>query len=178
MISEVSKRYARALFETIPQAEQAEVVAQLRALSAAIQADKTISIYFSSPMVTPEQRADVVRSLSGKINEKLLQFLLVLTAKKRLNHFIEIVASFENITDESQGVTRGAVRAASVLSDEQKAKIESVIANATKKKVILSYTEEPGLLGGLVAHVGGWTFDDSIATHLTQIGEELNRRSH
>lgn len=178
MISEVSKRYAKALFETISQAEQAEVVAQLKALSAAIQADKNISVYFSSPMITPEQRSQVVRGLSGKINEKLLQFFLVLAAKNRLNHFVEIVSSFEHITDESQGITRGFVKAASVLTQEQKNKIESVIADATKKKVILSYAEEPGLLGGLVAHVGGWTFDDSIATHLTQIGEELNRRSH
>ena len=33
-------------------------------------------------------------------------------------------------------------------------------------------------MGGMVAQVGGFTFDDSLETHLTRMSEELNRRSH
>jgi F-type H+-transporting ATPase subunit delta len=46
------------------------------------------------------------------------------------------------------------------------------------KKIILTYKEDPTLLGGVVAQVGGWTFDDSIETHLIKMNEELNRRAN
>jgi F-type H+-transporting ATPase subunit delta len=44
------------------------------------------------------------------------------------------------------------------------------------KKIVLTYTEDPGLLGGMVAQVGGWNFDETIEKHLKRMSDELNRR--
>ena len=57
-------------------------------------------------------------------------------------------------------------------------RIEETVSAVTKKKVILNFTVDPKLLGGMTAQVGGWTFDDSLETHLTRLSEDLNRRSH
>lgn len=178
MISEVAKRYAKALFESVTEAERAKVLSQLKNLSMAMQAEKSVAEFFASPIVANEQKAQLVKALAGKLDEKVFQFLMLLTEKNRMSSFVDIAAAYEQITDHAMGITRGIVKTAGSVSDEQKKQIEIVIAQATHKKVELTYVEEPGLLGGLVAHVGGWTFDDSIATHLTQMGEELNRRSH
>jgi F-type H+-transporting ATPase subunit delta len=89
-----------------------------------------------------------------------------------------MVSAFETISDEDHGVTRGNVRSAATLSPESRQQIEDTVTKVTKKKVILNFTEDPKLLGGMVAQVGGWTFDDSLETHLTRMSEDLNRRTH
>src|SRR4029077_20300117 len=95
--------------------------------------------------------------------------------KNRLGIFSEIVTAFEHITDEAHGVTRGTVRSATVLAPEERKRIETLVGRATKKQVILTYKEDPSLLGGLVAEVGSFTFDDSLHAHLKRINEQLNR---
>ena len=75
-------------------------------------------------------------------------------------------------------MTRGTVKSAKPLSEDAKKDLESRINKILNKKIILTYKEESTLLGGVVAQVGGWTFDDSIETHLTKLNEDLNRRAH
>jgi F-type H+-transporting ATPase subunit delta len=64
------------------------------------------------------------------------------------------------------------------LNEDDRRKLEQTIAGVTKKKVILNFTEDKKLMGGLVAQVGGWSFDDSLQSHLTRLTEDLNRRTH
>jgi F-type H+-transporting ATPase subunit delta len=92
-----------------------------------------------------------------------------------LGLFHDIVTSYEVIADEAHGVTRGTVRSATVLGPEDRKRIEELVSKATKKQVILTYKEDPALVGGLVAEVGSFTFDDSITSHLKRINEQLTR---
>jgi F-type H+-transporting ATPase subunit delta len=70
------------------------------------------------------------------------------------------------------------VKSAKALSDEGRKDLEGKISKILNKKIILTYKEESTLLGGVVAQVGGWTFDDSIETHLIKLNEEINRRAN
>jgi F-type H+-transporting ATPase subunit delta len=80
--------------------------------------------------------------------------------------------------DIEEGVTRGVVRSAQALNDDAKKEIENKINKVLNKKIVLTYEQDPKLLGGVVAQVGGWTFDDSLDTHLKKLNEELNRRAN
>jgi len=180
MISEVSRRYARALYELSKQAKnQDKVFAELRVLRQVIEADAGISDFVSSPLIAPNQKVAALKgALSGKISDELINTLILLAEKNRLDIFSELVSAFEAISDEDHGVTRGAVRSATPLSAEARQQIEDTVTKVTKKKVILNFTEDAKLLGGMIAQVGGWTFDDSLETHLTRMSEDLNRRTH
>src|SRR5437868_4697254 len=67
---------------------------------------------------------------------------------------------------------------AQALSTDAKKSLETKISGVLKKKIVLTFQQDPKLLGGVVADVGGWTFDDSIDTHLKKLNEELNRRAN
>jgi F-type H+-transporting ATPase subunit delta len=67
------------------------------------------------------------------------------------------------------------VRSATVLAPEERQRVEEFVGRATQKHVILTYKEDPTLLGGLVANVGSLTFDDSLSSHLKRINEQINR---
>ncbi len=180
MISEAARRYARAFYELAKESKKQEVVfSELRVISKAIDSDKTIGEFISSPLVTPEQKLSIIKAtLNGKTSPEVFNGLLLLAQKNRLTILTEIVNAFENISDQENGVTRGTVTSASALGAEARKQIEDTVSGVTKKKVILNFSEDKSLMGGMIAEVGGWTFDDSLETHLTRMSEELNRRTH
>jgi F-type H+-transporting ATPase subunit delta len=179
-VSEVSKRYARALYELAKANQTSELVfSELRLLKALFDADPVINQFVNSPLVGPEQKLAAVKAtFSGKTSSEITSTLQLLAEKNRLGIFSNLVASFEEISDADHGVTRGTVRSASALSPESRKKIEDTVTKVTGKKVILNFTEDKTLLGGMVAQVGGMTFDDSLDSHLTRMSEDLNRRAN
>lgn len=180
MISEVARRYARALYDHAKGQGKADAVfMELRTLSQAINSEKSILDFTTSPLVAPDQKmAALKNALAGKVSDSVLSFLLLLAEKNRLSIFSEMVGAYESINDDDHGVKRGTVTSAKPLTPEAQKSIEDAVHKTTKKKVILTYKEDPKLLGGTIAQVGGWTFDDSLETHLMRMSEDLNRRSH
>jgi len=180
MISEVSKRYAKALYELANSSKTNErVFSELQILGKILVQDDYISDFIQSPLVSPEQKIQALKSaLSGKMSEDVVNTLHLLAEKNRLYLLSEIVGAFEIISDHEKGVTRGTVRSAASLNADEKQRIENTVTNVTKKKVILNFEEDKNLLGGMIAQVGGWTFDDSLESHLTSLSEDLKRRTH
>jgi F-type H+-transporting ATPase subunit delta len=98
--------------------------------------------------------------------------------KGRLQHISDILTSFEEIVDSQNGIIRGSVRSAVKLDQDARQNIEKVVSHFVKKKVILTYSEDVSLVGGVVAQVGGWTFEDTLDSHLRRLKEDLNRRAN
>lgn len=180
IVTEVAKRYAKALYWTAKEKGQVDqILSQLRALSGAVKSDKQLSAGLLSPLISAEEKVKAVQSgLSGKVSPEVLQFMILLAEKKRLGSLPEIAEAFLQMVDADNNVTRGTVRAAHAISADSLKKLEQNIEAVTGKKVILNFEKDPNLLGGLSAQVAGWTFDDSIESHLTRMSEELNRRTH
>lgn len=178
MISEVARRYAQAIHDLSKSAADT-TLAELQALKKSFESDKGIQEFLNSPLYTPDQKANALKAaLTGKVSDNVSHALLLLAEKNRLAFFGEIVEAFEEIRDQQAGITRGTVRSAVPLNADAKKKIEDTVTKVTNKKVLLTFTEDPKLLGGMIAQVGGWTFDDSLESHLTRLNEELNRRSN
>lgn len=180
MIHEVSRRYARALYDLVKTNKTSEkVFAELRSLKESFTAEKSIHDFVLSPLVAPDQKVAALKAaLSGKVSEEIVNLLYLLAENARMEIFGEIVDAFEVISDEDHGVSRGVVKSAAKLLPEARKKIETTVEKVTHKKVILNYEEDPKLLGGMVAQVGGWTFDDSLETQLMKMSESLNRSTH
>ena len=99
-------------------------------------------------------------------------------SKGRVELLPEIALAYEARSDEANGVTRGEVRSSTVLTSEERARIESKVSEVTKKKVILTYKEDPEVIGGLIAEVGGYRFDDTLRSHLKRLKDDINRSAH
>lgn len=180
-VSEVSKRYAKALLAVTKQkGSHSKAFAELQVLSKAFTEDATTKAYFANPMISSAQKIAVIKAATeGKgISEDVVSALNVLGEKGRLEILDQVALAFQGFLDIEEGVTRGVVRSAQPLSAEAQNEIEQKINKVLNKKIVLTYEQDPKLLGGVVAHVGGWTFDDTIDTHLKKLNEELNRRAN
>ncbi|MGZ3773781.1 MAG: ATP synthase F1 subunit delta [Pseudobdellovibrionaceae bacterium] len=180
-VSEISKRYAKALLAVTKQKGVHEkAFAELQVVGKIFTADAAVKSYFENPMISSDQKMAAVKSALAEkgVSEDVLNALVLLAEKNRMDILDQVVHAFQELLDIEQGVTRGVVRSAQPLSGEARTTIEQKINKVLNKKIVLTYEQDPKLLGGIVAQVGGWTFDDSIDTHLKKLNEELNRRAN
>lgn len=180
-ISEVAVRYAKAFYSMAEESKNLETLFnELRALNEMFESNKEITEFFSSPLVSAKDKATALNNSlkDQKLSDETKNFLSILAKKNRLEYFPQIVSAFEQESDEAHGVVRGVVRSAVALGPDQRQRVEDIVAKATKKRAILSYSVDPSLIGGLVAEVGSYTFDDTIESHLRRLNEDLKRRAH
>ena len=180
MFSELASRYANALFEAAEATNcQDQVFAEMRELNK-IYSEPDVVRYMSSPIIRPAEKIEVVKKAvnNNGLSATTENFLFTLAKKNRLSIFEEIVHAYQSRCDEANGVRRGTVTSASVLPPEERKELEKTVEKVTGKKVILSYEENPDLIGGLIAKVGSYTFDDTLTSHLRRLQDEIKRRAH
>lgn len=175
-VSEISRRYAKALFSDLKQkGEHTKGLAELREIQKILETESSFESFLSTPKVSAGQKTKVISdAFSGKgLNPSVLQFLILLAKNNRISLIRDVVLAYEAQLDAEMGVTRGLVRAAKPLSPEHQGALEAKMNEVLKKRIVLTYQEDPSLLAGVIAEVGGWTFDDSIQSHLTHLHETL-----
>lgn len=175
-LSEVSKRYAKALYMVLKQNGQQELgLKSLSAIDEALSKSTSVQSLFVSPGITDAQKKEALKSaFSGHgLAPEAIRFVELLVDKKRISEMAGITLAYKNLMDEELGLTRGVVRAAKPLSAEQLKGLEEKIRIVLKKKITLTFEEDRNLLGGVVAQAGGWTFDDSLDMHLNNLNDSL-----
>ena len=178
--SEIAVRYARAAFDLAVETKTEEkTFGDLRALKIAFAKDASIAQFFASPVVAPEQKESALKAAlaNSGTSDVATNLMLTLARKERLSLFAQVVDAFQDRADAVNGVGRGVVRSATALAPQERTSLESIVEKVLKKKVILTYTTDSSVIGGLVAQVGSYTFDDSIKSHLDRMSEELKRRT-
>ena len=179
-VSEVANRYAKALYElSVEQKTADKVINELRALEQAFTKDDDIVEFLSTPMISGQQRREALeKALAGKgLSKEVYDLVMLLSERDRMVIFKDLVHAFEAQADSANNVCRGTVRSATALGQAERQRIEETVEKVLKKKVIMSYKVDPSVIGGLVAQVGSYTFDDSLASHLRRMNEELKRRT-
>lgn len=180
-VSEVSKRYAKALFHSIADKNQyVGILAELREIEKVLLGNKEIEQFFNSPLVNADQKAEAAQVALAKaqISDVVKNLIVVMAGRERIGEWPALVQAFQDQADEANAIVRGTVRCARELGPEQRQALESRVSQVTGKKVILEYKTDESLLGGLVAEVGSLTFDDSLDTQLRLMNEDLKRRAH
>lgn len=176
--NEISKRYAKALYTSLKQAgQQDKGLSELQVLTKIFESDPSVHTYFSNPLISAHQKLEVAqKAFSEKgLSAEVLGLVLLMAEKNRIEYISGVVKAYEAISDAERGITTGIVRAAKPLQPNDQKELESKINQVLKKKIVLTFKEDPSLLGGVIAEVDGWTFDDSIDTHLKKLNEVLMR---
>ena len=70
-------------------------------------------------------------------------------------------------------MTRVKIKSSAAISEQTKHDYEKKIGQALGKKIFLEAAVDEKIMGGVRVEVGGWTFDDSLETHLDHLGDQL-----
>ncbi len=180
-LGDLASRYAKALYELSQENNTSEAALKgLRNFQELLSKDKQAQDYFLSPHISVDDKEVAIDKVAQSIaaEKTLTQFLKLLNRKDRLAALSAIVSSFQSLIDDTNGVVRGTVSSAEALSPEERKEVEAMILARTKKKAVLNYKEDPSLIGGVVAEVGTYIFDDTIKMHLRKMKEDLTRRAN
>jgi F-type H+-transporting ATPase subunit delta len=172
----VASVYAKASFELAQEKGRVdELIAGLRAFQELVGAHRGLSAVVAGAGVDPNHRRTVVREISkaASVTGVAKDVLEMLAGRSRLEALPEIIKSVEALQEGAQGVVAGEVRSAVELSGDEISVLSAAIAKRVGKKVRLTQSVDPSLLGGMVATVGGRTFDATLRSQLNKFRNEL-----
>lgn len=170
----IGQKYSKALFELGRQHQQEELLlAELSVLAQALVASGLLSL-----LKAPGGNKvwfHLVEILKGtqKFSNVFIQFCGLLGEMERSYLLPEIQKSYQKICDAHFNVVRGQLLTATDIDSEQIKTMQDIVTQKLGKTVLFEHAHRPDILGGVVAHVGGWTFDDSLKTHLGKLTQQL-----
>jgi F-type H+-transporting ATPase subunit delta len=80
------------------------------------------------------------------------------------------------MVDNEKNVSHGSVVSAIVLSEALQDKVRVALEKLTGKKVALTTSVDPSIIGGIIAKVGDLELDGSIRTQLAGLKDSIKGR--
>ena len=103
-------------------------------------------------------------------------FLSLLVQKKRAEIIPEIAEQFQIMVDEDNNISHGTVVSAVELDAQLQEKVQATLEKLTGKKVELTASVDPSIIGGVIAKVGDLVLDGSIRTQLASLKDSIKGR--
>jgi F-type H+-transporting ATPase subunit delta len=169
-------RYARALLDVVIKEGNPEQVDQeLATLARLFAGNAELQKALANPAVPVAAKRKVIESLVARSTPTpaLGKLLLMLADRDRLGLIPELAAVYRERLMEHHQVVNAELTTAVPLPTERVAQFEKRIAAATGRRVIMTASVDPALIGGAVARVGSIVYDGSIATQLAKMRERL-----
>jgi len=85
----------------------------------------------------------------------------------------QVLAAYQDLLNERQGVATAQVTTAVPIDDGEKQHIASYLSGLTGKKVTVEAHVDPAVVGGVIARVGDTLFDGTIRRRLEQLKRTL-----
>lgn len=173
---ELAKRYAKAILQLGHQKGTAkEYLDQIKSIADIFSSQADVAQFFSNTAVSQDLKKKSLEALfqKGGYSEDIKAFFSLLIDRSRMYALTDIAKAAEGILDEEGGVTRGIIKSSSAISDQAKHDYEKKIGAALGKRIFLETAIDEKIMGGVRVEVGGWTFDDSLETHLDYLGDQL-----
>jgi F-type H+-transporting ATPase subunit delta len=172
LISNISKRYARAFFEIATEEKQLErYYNELNQFASIVAQNKDLSDFLANPVFDQGSKKGVVKSIIGKLqlSTMTISFLNLLVDKKRIDILNDIVICYRQLMDETLKRVRVNLKTAFPLSDNMQKYINSSLEKLTGQEVELFIENDPNLLGGIIIGVGDTLYDGSIKNQLNNM---------
>ncbi|MBP7764267.1 MAG: ATP synthase F1 subunit delta [Deltaproteobacteria bacterium] len=172
MISNISKRYARAFFEIAEEEKKLEqYYAELRQFSSLVEGNKDLKDFLANPIFEQESKKKILEQIIGKLSlsSMTVNFLKLLVDKKRIDVLPDIETCYRQLMDETLKKVRVTVKTAFPLSGEMQNHILAGLKKMTGRDVEVTLEDDQSLLGGIVIGVGDTLYDGSIKNQLNNM---------
>ena len=172
MISNISKRYARAFFEIAGEEKKLEqYYNELHQFSSMMSENKDLGGFLANPIFEQEVKKNVLEKIIGKmtLSPMTVNFLKLLVDKNRIDVLPDIDTCYRLMMDEALQKTRVTVKTAFPLSADMQKYIMSNLKKLTGREAEVTVEEDKSLLGGIVIGVGDTLYDGSIINQLNNM---------
>ena len=172
----VARRYAQALLDIgVEQDNYTELREQLDELAQLFADSKPFRTALLNPSIRLEERRSIIRAIAKKRDwdQMVANFALLLLDNDRFRLVGTIAREFGKVVDAKSGNVRARVLSAVKLDDSQRSRLQKALGDITGKNVLLDTKIDKGLLGGVVARIGGTVYDGSVRSQIDRLRESI-----
>lgn len=173
-----ANRYAKALFDVAleEKADLAKIDQDLQAVVEMMKGSPELARASGFASTTDAQRQSLMESVSKAmaLSVPVTKMLVLLAKSGKLNLVTDLADVYRERLLAHQNIVRAEVTSASPLSPEKTKALEESLSSVTGKKVEITTTVDPELLGGVVARIGSTVYDGSVRTQLAHMRREIS----
>lgn len=165
----IARRYAEALLNLAEKAGQIEDVAQgLDDVAGVIDASPRLREVLVSPQVSEDERRKVIGELleRAQVPELVDKFVRFLAHKYRTPLLLDVQRVFHELADARLGRAQAQLTVAAPLSEAEQERLQELYERLSGRKISLSVTVDPDILGGAVTRIGSTVWDGSLRNAL------------
>jgi F-type H+-transporting ATPase subunit delta len=175
-MEEIAAVYSRSLFEAALDADKLDVIReQVGEFADALDAERGLQVFFFSPYFSTNEKKDGLQRAVDGAEPMFLSFLELLLENHRMPAIFRIRREYERLWKSHNRLLPVAVTSAIELDEQTVSGIGDRIAEQTGRKVELSSTVDPDILGGIVVRVGNQVLDASIRNRLETLRKQVVR---
>ena len=173
-MEEIAVVYARSLFEVAHEQDKLDVVReQLGAFSDALSENRDLQVFFFSPYFATKEKQDGLERVVSDADPVVLNFLKLLIEKHRMPVLFRIRSNYDALWEEENKLLPVHITSAVKLDNAIVEQLGDRISEQTDRKVELSATVDPEILGGIVVRVGNSVLDASVRNRLEQLRKQV-----
>lgn len=173
--STIAKRYAQALFELATQQNVlAEVSADLHELTTVLEANNEFISLLSAPKISTDRKKELVAQIFSGAQPAVINTLLVLIDKKRMNEAATVAREFQALAATAQGAANATVYSTRELTAEERGEISNAFGKLVgKEKLNITNIIDASLIGGVRVQIGNFIYDSTVAAKLEGLKRTL-----
>ena len=172
----ISKRYAVALAESVPDNNELEAVAEeIDALTRLFRGHPDIGRFLGNRAIYIETRERFLESILDRLEliPVTRRFMLVLVERGRIGLLEQIGSAIAELVDLRLNRAEAVVTTAVPLKEEQRERLRLRLSELSGKSIRVKEQSDPGILGGVVVQIGTRVIDGSVKCSLLTMREEL-----
>ena len=168
-----ARRYSQAVFEIALETKELDRWQSDLKKVVSVVGDAAFMALLESPRLRFEDKARLLSERLEDINPLALNLVLLLVTRGRLGIIGDIADGYQRLLDSYRGIEPAEVTTAVPLDDKDRVKLAEHLGAIVGKKVRLKCEVDPGLIGGIVARIGGKLLDGSTHSKLMALKREL-----
>ena len=173
-MEEIAEVYARALFQAANENDVLDRVHdELGEVADALEENEELQMFFFSPYFSAEEKEDAVDNVVSGADERTVNFLKLLAERHRMPVLFRIRRDFDELWAEENKLLPVTITSAVELDDDTVKQIGKRIEEQTGRRVELSATVDPEVLGGLAMRVGNMVLDATVRARLERLRREV-----
>lgn len=171
---QVSRVYARALFEAASEANAVEAVNDdLKTFIEGLQGSEALQRVMLDPQIDIDAKLRVVAELTGSAHPLVSKTLQLLVQRGRFGILEGLYEAFAALAAEAESLMKVNVTSAVELGAEARDRIAARVEAVTGRRVELTQQVDPDIIGGLVLRVGDVIVDSSLKARIGQLRRRL-----
>jgi F-type H+-transporting ATPase subunit delta len=173
-MEEIATVYARSLFEVAQDQDKLDPVReQLGAFVDALNETRELQVFFFSPYFSTQEKKDGLERAVTGADPVVMNFLELLIEKHRMPTLFRIRANYDALWEEENRLLPVQITSAVELDEGTVRDLGDRISEQTGRRVELSSSVEPDILGGIVVQVGNSVLDASVRSRLEQLRRQV-----